>query len=322
MPWLRLASGQRVPLSVTLVLTHRCDLACDHCDIRLDARSELDAGSWKMVLEHLSALGMRRASFSGGEATLRPDLPALVAHAKSLGLTTSLNTNAWTLRDHLGSLLPFLDMLVVSLDGSAEVHDARRGRAGAFARALEALRIARQAGICTASITALGRDDLHLVDGILGLARDLGFWAFFQPNQQSCLDARMGLVTGFDARMKNELASLLAHAKSRGLPVGASAAYLRRLRRPGARNSCARCRAGRAFATILPDGTLVPCHLMARAGTHPSVLLGGPRAAWRSLPEVRDGPGCFISPYLELDEIFRFNPRAIAAALKRSRPFS
>ncbi|KAB7772235.1 pyrroloquinoline quinone biosynthesis protein PqqE [Xanthomonas maliensis] len=84
------------PLSVLLELTHRCPLACPYCSnpIALAAmREEMDTAGWRSLLDQAAALGVLQAHFSGGEPMLRKDLPALVAHARTLGLYSNLITS-------------------------------------------------------------------------------------------------------------------------------------------------------------------------------------------------------------------------------------
>ena len=57
-------------------------------------RGELDTAEWKQVLDKTWALGIPHIVFTGGEPTLRDDLPELIAHAEANGQITGLNTNA------------------------------------------------------------------------------------------------------------------------------------------------------------------------------------------------------------------------------------
>lgn len=63
---------------------------------------------------------------------LHPDITDLVAYAKRLGRFCSLTTNGWLLEKRTRELCDSkLDLLVVSVDGLAEVHNTIRG-AGSF----------------------------------------------------------------------------------------------------------------------------------------------------------------------------------------------
>jgi MoaA/NifB/PqqE/SkfB family radical SAM enzyme len=74
-------------------------------------------------------------SFTGGEPTLRPDLPRLIAHAKSLDLRVNLITNGTRIdRDYARELADAgLDSAQVSLEGThAATHDRLTGGTGSF----------------------------------------------------------------------------------------------------------------------------------------------------------------------------------------------
>lgn len=60
---------------------------------------------------------MTRVTFAGGEPTLHPGLPAMLAHASEIGLVTALVTNASLLNQDLcRRVFPHLRWLVLSCD--------------------------------------------------------------------------------------------------------------------------------------------------------------------------------------------------------------
>src|SRR5574342_227588 len=88
------------PYRMDLAITYRCNNNCAHCyNARERNFPELDPEQWIKVLDQLWALGVPHIVFTGGEATLRNDLPELIAHAESNGQITGLNTNARRLSD-------------------------------------------------------------------------------------------------------------------------------------------------------------------------------------------------------------------------------
>ena len=169
------------------------------------------------------------------------------------------------------------------------------------------------------SITVLTPDNLGVIDEVLALARELGFYAYFQPAYEDCFDHAAGVDPGLGARVFGDIAGRLARARAAGEPVGASPGYLERLANGPAFGDCGRCSAGRFWGTVLPDGRVIPCHLQARDGDHRFLngLEVGFAAAFRGLRRPMTGPGCAISPYQETDLIFALDRRAIAAALRR-----
>lgn len=279
----------------------------------------MSAAEFCRAIDELERVGLTRASFSGGEALLRRDALDIVRHARSRGLTTSMNSNAWLAERRMDELADCLDMLVVSLDGPEPVHDLVRRRRGSYARVLRVLDAARARGLTTATITVVSRANLHVVDEVLELAARHRFWAYFQPAYEDCFDHGKGLDPKLLPAMYADLSARLARAKREGRPVGASSSYLERLARGPTFGDCSRCHAGRYFGTVLPDGVVIPCHLASRGGTWPNGRELGFDRAFLSLPRPPPGPGCAISPYQETDLVFALDPSAVGSALRKLR---
>ena len=134
-------------------MTKRCNLRCVHCyafaegeDYRGD---ELSTDEGRALIDDLASFGSPVILFSGGEHLLREDLPDLIDYAVKNGLRAVISTN-WTLitpeRARIFARCS-LSYIGVSLDGLSEVNDAFRGVPGAFAKAIEGIRNAREAGI-------------------------------------------------------------------------------------------------------------------------------------------------------------------------------
>lgn len=309
--------GKRLPYSITFILTHRCNFQCAYCDIPAAAGDELSEAEFKRAIDDFADAGMSRASFSGGEVLIREDATRIIAHAKSRGLFTSLNTNGWLVQRHIDALSGNLDMMVLSLDGEAAVHDEVRRKQGSQSRVMDAVALAKRNGIAVATITVLSKANLHVVEPVLSLAERHGFWAYFQPAYTDCFDHQRGLDPALTHDVLASLAKRLADAKRAGRPVAASAGFLERLARGPAFGDCASCNAGRYFGTVMPDGTVVPCHLVSKEAVYPNGRHVGFVRAFEQMPHPTRGPGCAISPYQESDLIFQLDVRAITSAVER-----
>ena len=69
-----------------VVLGYDCNLACDYCTITPAMRRRaMPTERVAREIERAAARGFREIAFTGGEPTIRPDLPALVKHAKRRG---------------------------------------------------------------------------------------------------------------------------------------------------------------------------------------------------------------------------------------------
>jgi len=99
------------PYKADLAITYGCNNACNHCynePDRFDMAS-LTVADWKRVIDTLHAQGVPHLIFTGGEATLNPDLPALIRYADGLGHVVGLNSNGRRMAHQ-----PFMDELAAS----------------------------------------------------------------------------------------------------------------------------------------------------------------------------------------------------------------
>ncbi len=156
--------------------TARCNLACAHCR-RLSAEAppdELSTDEARRLIDSAAA-GPDRPIFvfSGGEPLLRSDWPSLAAHARQAGLHTALATNGTLVDDRLAREIADAGFhrVSVSLDGpDAETHDALRGQAGAFDKALAGLRALRRADVPLQINTTVSAANLGALDDMFSLA--------------------------------------------------------------------------------------------------------------------------------------------------------
>lgn len=313
---LAMARRRPQPYSMVFVLTNRCNFRCDYCDVPANAGKEMSTAEFREAIAELAAAGMGRAAFGGGEALLRPDAVELIEYAKSQGCFTSLNSNGWTTEKHLDRLAGCLDMLVVSLDGPDDVHDVVRRKKGSYTRVIRVIQEARRRGIAVATISVIGPWNEARVEEILELAKTHGFWSYFQPAYLDCFAHDAGLNPGIDPAMLVRLADRLADASPHA-PVGSSPGFFERLRSAPQFSDCSRCTAGKYFATVMPDGMVVPCHLTTGQATYLNGRDVGFVRAFLEMPRP-SGPGCAISPYNESDLIFSLDPRAVIAAARRA----
>jgi radical SAM protein with 4Fe4S-binding SPASM domain len=125
------------PYRMDLAITYRCNNNCAHCyNARPRQQPELSTGQWKHILDRLWEVGIPHIIFTGGEPTLRPDLPELIAHAESNGQITGINTNGRKLKDHefLQSLVDAgLDHVQITLESHDKaIHDTMVRANGAW----------------------------------------------------------------------------------------------------------------------------------------------------------------------------------------------
>jgi len=82
-------------------------------------KGELALADWKIILDNAWKAGIPHVIFTGGEPTLRKDLPEIIAYAEKIGLVSGLMTNGIRLADMDYTrtlLMNGLDHLTIVLD--------------------------------------------------------------------------------------------------------------------------------------------------------------------------------------------------------------
>ena len=169
-------------------VTQACDLACVHCRASAQPNRhpmELSTEEGKNLIEQIAEMQVPVFVLTGGDPIKRPDLFELIAHARSVGVRVSLTPSATPLltRDIVVRLKEAdLARLAVSMDGaSAATHDAFRGLSGSFARTLDAVRWANEAGLPVQINTTFSRRNIGEIDSLVALIESLKItlWSVF-----------------------------------------------------------------------------------------------------------------------------------------------
>lgn len=134
--------NKRIPLFCEWELTNFCNMSCPFCStLSEDRNSTADASPEEALnmIDQLAEMGTKMIHFSGGEPTLRADLPDLVARAKQHKMMVSFTTNGSAPTSKMEKLLA-TDIIRISIDGTEKFHDAGRMYSGAFQKAVDTIR--------------------------------------------------------------------------------------------------------------------------------------------------------------------------------------
>jgi pyrroloquinoline quinone biosynthesis protein E len=177
------------PYGLLAELTHRCPLHCPYCSnpLALVPRGdELAANEWIRVFEEAAALGVVQIGFSGGEPLLYPELPALVAAARRVGLYTNLITSALGLTDALLKKLRAAGLDTIQISFQSDRADAADAIAGtrAHERKLAAARAVRVADVPLSLNVVLHRANIGRLGEMIALAESLGAFRIELANVQ------------------------------------------------------------------------------------------------------------------------------------------
>ena len=166
------------PYRMDLALTYRCNDDCAHCyNARPRDYPELPTEAWKRVIDRCWALSIPHIVFTGGEPTLRDDLPKLIAHAEANGQITGVNTNARRLSDpyFVEALIKSgLDHIQITVEShEAKIHDQMVGKQGAWQQTIAGLRNVLDSSLFVMTNTTM------LQDNYTSLSETLDFLAEF-----------------------------------------------------------------------------------------------------------------------------------------------
>jgi radical SAM protein with 4Fe4S-binding SPASM domain len=202
-------------------------------------------------------------SFTGGEPTLRPDLPELVAYAKSRRLRTNLITNG--LRCGANGYVNLLaeaglDSAQVSLEAAdAAVHDTIVGRLGAWKRTVRGIRHLQKAGIHVHTNTTINSLNREHLGALVDFLADLG-----QPYLSMNMVIRTGDAAGSMEIGYQEIGGTVLPLKDRAEEHGMRFVWYSPvplcLFNPVAHGLGSQsCSAADGLLSIAPDGQVLPC---------------------------------------------------------------
>lgn len=155
-------------------VTRRCNLKCVHCyssSQNVRYADELSTEEGKRLLADLASFGSPVILFSGGEPTLREDLPELAQFAVDRGMRAVISTNGTMLTKNMIDTFKRIGLsyVGVSLDGMKEIHDRFRGVSGAFDMTMRGIRSCQEAGIKVGIRFTLNRRNASDIPSIFDL---------------------------------------------------------------------------------------------------------------------------------------------------------
>jgi len=159
---------QKKPILGTVILTDKCNLHCKHCSVNNITALVHPYEQIRREMEQLYALGIRILFFCGGETFLwrsgDKTLRDLVKEAKAMGfLIVNVVTNGTFPLD-----LPEADLILLSLDGDRERHNAIRG--DTYDKIMENIRNATADNICF--YMAINRINQHAIRDVCLAAKN------------------------------------------------------------------------------------------------------------------------------------------------------
>lgn len=307
-------ANRRYPVSVTFITTYRCNYECDYCDVWRMKEPEMTTAEVFSMIDEFTALGMRRLSFNGGEPLIRPDIGALVDYSKEKGVFTTMFTNGSLVKRNAGRIKN-LDILVVSLDGTREVHERQR-KGSDFEAVIQGIKAAKESGINVWTNTVITRDTASSLDALVGIASGLGVKMMFQPVLNYAHSSEAGAIDSLKAGLDEyrTVVKRIKALKREGAPIMHSDEYLDHIMTPVWSMNRRRCWAGRLYCAVTPSGRVAPCYPLFNSKPWPNGKELGFGNAFGSIGGF-SCEGCYCA-LIESDFLYSLRPGPVLNLLR------
>ena len=148
-----------------------CNQKCLHCyaaNQEYANHDSLSTEEWKMIIDECKAIGIPQLTFTGGEPTLREDLPELIKYSK--WFVSRLNTNGLKLtKDYCQRLFDAeLDSIQITLySRNPKIHNELVGLEGGFEKTTYGIKNAIEAGLdvsVNTPLCSINKDYIKLLE--------------------------------------------------------------------------------------------------------------------------------------------------------------
>jgi radical SAM protein with 4Fe4S-binding SPASM domain len=183
--------GRRVPVEVSIEVTHRCPLDCQHCYNNLPMsdsnarKEELTFEEHVRLLDELVDLGCLWLLYTGGEIFARKDFLDIYTEAKKRGFLITLFTNGTMITpqvaDHLAKYRPF-NIEITLYGATRETYEALTQVPGSFDRCMRGIALLLERNLPLKLKTVPTSVNVHEVYEMKRFAeQDLGVEFKFDP---------------------------------------------------------------------------------------------------------------------------------------------
>jgi len=171
------------PLRMDIALTFKCQNNCIHCYAGGSHETrELSKEQWKEIIDKLKQIGVFILTFTGGEPTLRQDLPELLLYAQNNGMVTGLITNGRALKNmaYVENLEKAgLDFVQITLESyKPETHDLITATEGSWNETVAGIKNALHSQIYVTTNTTLNKHNADDFLETIDFLKQLGITTF------------------------------------------------------------------------------------------------------------------------------------------------
>lgn len=301
------------------VLSHgvnaRCNMRCKFCEYWKKTGEEPTKEEIFKLLNDAREFGIGVYNAWTVEPLLRKDLPQIMAHAKRIGLITSMVTNGKLLYERAEELGD-VDYLSVSVDGIDSYKEIRRmdfeTLLKGLKKAIKVRKLQKKKNPILMNCVLTGKN-LDDIETLILLAKKLGVKVSFEPVHEfpGISDE---IWNDIGVRNKEKFHCTVDHIielKKQGYPIINSKTYLKMVR-DGKMDY--KCRASGIIMNVTHDGTLETCRVHNESLGN--VIWDGFESVWKNSEEhrkeiVENCSGCLFFGYTENSLMQSFNPEVL-----------
>jgi MoaA/NifB/PqqE/SkfB family radical SAM enzyme len=225
--------GDGRPFLIAHFITNRCPCRCPSCLWLHNDWEDVPLADLKRFYSEAKQEGFIATALSGGEPFIRKDLGKIVRFIKEeAGMPILLFNTGWYLKERMDEVLPYIDMMLVSLDSSRpERHDEIRGLRGLFDRLIEAVDLAkaRYPGVSYQFNCCVQKGVADEIDDLIGMTDAMGMRISFDVITEYRHGEGDGAFTktemGLPSDELKEVCTYLLEKKRAGAPILNSELY-------------------------------------------------------------------------------------------------
>jgi len=203
----RKATAGKIPLTVSLEITHRCNFRCRHCYIPdLNQKDGVTTPRLHELLDECVAMGTLYLTITGGEPFVRRDWKTIVEGARNRGFDVRLFTNGALVNEEIAADLARLQVAVeITLHSmDQETFENTTQIPGSFEQTQRAIKILGAAGVTMKLKMPIIAANADHINEVAAFARSVGAEFFSDPRIMHRKDGDKGPV-GLQVPPKNLL---------------------------------------------------------------------------------------------------------------------
>jgi MoaA/NifB/PqqE/SkfB family radical SAM enzyme len=254
------------PLWAILYVTRKCNLSCRYCLFKNDGKVDPCLDDIFICLDKIKETGCKIVSITGGEPTLRKDLPKIIERCKEKNLISYLNTNGHLLTASLVKDLgkAGLDIVNISLDSVSPNLNSNKDFHQTGKKIDLLIEGREKYGYAIISNQVITKDNLHEIHPLIEQLKAKRIYVAHGIKYPIADEFK----SPADLRRLTDALSRLKQKKGNGYPIITSEKYIDSSIKWANRPSSWNCLAGAAFFTVDLDGSVLGCDRLPTTSMH------------------------------------------------------